>query len=233
MGLRPPSGARCAGPLGACRPPLEASGTLAAPAGSRSRQAARGRYYQSPWGAIDRPPYPQESNARAVPGSPRRANPRAYRVAPEASVSVARQAGAGAPARASASTPTRSQGRRPRYIPSGRRRNDEQRVGRPSHTPSARIVYLSSRHLASQLVSALDAMGRRLPGVDRECRRGPLSTRVRPLFGHHPRPAGHALELRRVARAPQPPAPQSHRSTHPAAPEGSPASSAQERLVMG
>src|SRR5207249_4977730 len=123
--------------------PGNPAGALARPAGSRSRHAARGRYYQSPWGAIDRPPYPQESNARAVPGSPRRANPRAYRVAPEASVSVARQAGAGAPARASASTPTRSQGRRPRYIPSGRRRNDEQRVGRPSHTPSARVVYLS------------------------------------------------------------------------------------------
>src|SRR2546427_3468973 len=75
VGMLGTSAAQRSTALGACRPAPEASGTRAAPVGSRSRQAARGRYYQSPLGAIG---LPIESDARAVPGSPRRANPRSY-----------------------------------------------------------------------------------------------------------------------------------------------------------
>src|SRR3989475_11065090 len=75
VGMLGTSAAQRSTALGACRPAPEASGTRAAPVGSRSRQAARGRYYRSPLGAIG---LPIESDARAVPGSPRRANPRSY-----------------------------------------------------------------------------------------------------------------------------------------------------------
>jgi len=50
----------------------------------------------------------------------------------------------------------------------------------------------ASMRWADVYVSGLGlTMGRRLPGVHRECRRGPLSTRVRPLFGSFcgPRPS--------------------------------------------